>query len=203
MRTTKGKTDAPTMTTVNELKETRKEAKEIAKSVGFDHEGLYTGHTSKQKKLIAATAYILHGSATKAAKIAGVSKPTVLDWKNNSEWWPYLIAHLKEKHDEELEAKTGKVIDQALEAVQDRVVNGDVVMNYKTGEMEHKPISGKDMTIIFGTLYDKRQLMRNNPTSISDNKSEDQRLRELMQEFIKFSQARQIDGECRTIEAVG
>lgn len=183
-----------------DIKQTRKDARDISRSVSFDHEGLYTGHTSKQTKIKAAVSYLLCGSATKAAKAAGISKPTILDWKNNSEWWPYLLAHLKEKHDEDLEARTTQILTQALDQVEDRIVNGDTIMNYKTGEMEYKPISGKEMTIIFGTLYDKRQLMRREPTAISDNKSEDERLKHLMQEFIRFSKAKTIDGNYRPVE---
>lgn len=183
-----------------DIKETRKDARDIAKSVNFDHSGLYTGHTSKQTKIKAAVSYLLCGSATKAAKAAGVSKPTILDWKNNSEWWPYLLSHLKEKHDEDLEARTTNILTKALDEVEDRIEHGDQIMNYKTGEMEHKPISGKELTIIFGTLYDKRQLMRREPTQIADNTSEDQRLRHLAEEFIKFTQAKTIDAEYSRVE---
>lgn len=183
-----------------ETKDLKKDAKDLASSVHFDHSELYTGKVSKQRKISAAVAYVLSGTAAKAAEVANVSKPTILDWKNNSDWWPHLIAHIKEKHDEDIEARTTNILTKALDEVEDRIEHGDQIMNYKTGEMEYKPISGKDLTIIFGTLYDKRQLMRREPTAISDNTSEDQRLQHLMQEFIKFSEAKQIDGEYERVE---
>lgn len=187
--------------TDQETKDLKKDAKDLASSIHFDHEELYTGKVSKKRKIEAAVAYVLHGTATKAAQVANVSKPTILDWKNNSDWWPYLIAHIKEKHDEDIEARTTNILTKALDEVEDRIAHGDQIMNYKTGEMEYKPISGKDLTIIFGTLYDKRQLMRKEPTAISDNTSEDQRLRHLAEEFVKFTRAETIDGSYRRVDS--
>lgn len=186
---------------MTEETELKKDAQELAKSVHFDHSELYSGKCSKQKKIEAAVAYVFSGSANKAAQAIGVSKPTILAWKNKSDWWPYLIAHLKEQHDEDLEARTTNILTKALDSVEDRIANGDQIMNYKTGEMEYKPISGKDLTIIFGTLYDKRQLMRREPTAIADNTSEDQRLRQLAEEFAKFTQARTIDSTATEVKS--
>lgn len=182
-----------------EIREDRKTAKDIAKSVVFDHPAMHTGHATKAKKITAAVAYMLGNSARESAQIAGVSRGSINEWRNHTDWWPQLIDHLKRTHDADLEARTTAILDNALNKLEERIEKGDVSVS-RDGEVTEKPVSGRDMAIIFGTLYDKRQLMRSQPTSISETTSEAARLSRLADRFEALASQREpetIEGEYR------
>lgn len=181
------------------MKETRKAAKDIAKAVDTTSlPDLHTGHTPVEKKVQAAAAYLMEGgNTTRAAKIAGVHPNSVFNWKRES-WWHSLQARLKSEFAEDLRARLGQMAGKALDVVEDRLENGDRIMNYKTGEMETKPLPGKEAAWIFGVIHDKQRVMENLPISISENKSEDERLTYLMERFEEMSRERNakiIEGE--------
>lgn len=174
----------------------RKEAKDLAKSVYYDHPEMHTGHASKEQKVTAAVAYLMGHSFPTAARIAGVSKPTIYDWKYRSSWWNELLNHLKMHHDADMEARTSGIISKALEAVEDRIDNGDEVLT-KDGEVKRKAVGGRDMAIIVGTLYDKRQLMRNQPTNISASSTDQDRLERLKEQYEQLAEKKvnSLEGE--------
>lgn len=180
-----------------DLRTDRTDSRELAESVYYDHPDMHTGRTSKEQKVTAAVSYLLGNSCNDAAKIAGVSKATFFRWKHRSEWWPELLDHLKRHHDEDLEARTTGVINKALENLEDRIVHGDAVWDAKNDKMVRKPVGARDLAITLGTVYDKRQLMRSQPTSISDNASEASRLEKLKKQFADLAEKKvnAIDGE--------
>ncbi len=151
---------------------------------------LHTGHASMEQKLIAASSYLLEGgNAKKAAEIAGVHHNSVLDWKKQN-WWQDLLVYLKKEHAEDFKARLGTLVNKTLDAVEDRIQNGDMIMNYKTGEIEHKPIGGKDAATIFGILWDKQRVMENQPTNITESTSETERLEKLKGWFEELAEKR-------------
>ena len=67
---------------------------------------------------------------------------------------------------------------------QDRVENGDYRVA-KDGKLIRVPMGGKELVISGATVYDKRQLLRNQPTSISG--SDNKNIVALAKEFRKLS----------------
>lgn len=183
----------------SELKEKRELSKEIAKSVDTTNlaPDLHTGKASIESKIKAATAYILEGgNAKKAAKIANVHPNSLYAWKKE-QWWGELVQYLKEDFQEDFKHRLTHVAGKALDVVEDRLENGDRVMNYKTGEMVEKPVQAKDASIILGVLSDKARVMEGLPTSISGSSSESERLNKLLGYFEQFArkQEEKIVGE--------
>ena len=74
----------------------------------------------------------------------------------------------------------------SLDAMQDRLVNGDFVRDDKTGKIVRVPVKIRDANNAFNTMMDKRQLLRKQPTKITDNASVNQQLHLLANEFKKF-----------------
>lgn len=165
-------------------------SKSVARAVEFDHPDLHTGKTTREQKVTAAVAYLLGNSTNRSGKIAGVSKATIFDWKLRSRWWPELLAYLKRHHDEDLEARTSGILNRALDNVEDRLLNGDEVVDSKNDKVVRKKVGARDAAIVFGTLYDKRQLMRSQPTSISESISERERLEKLQRQFEELAETK-------------
>lgn len=133
-------------------------------------------------KLGAVQAYMVTGDVIKASKLSGVSHQTIYDWKNKSEWWPIVLSKLRKEKQDELDAKFTELIHKALDRVEDRIINGDEVIT-KDGDSRRKLMGGRDLTTSLAILYDKRALVRGDPTSMSGKVDITSQLDSLKQEF--------------------
>ena len=65
-----------------------------------------------------------------------------------------------------------------MNGLKDRLRNSDAHIG-KSGEIIRKPIGGRDIAVITGVLFDKRALLRHQPTSISGKVDTEKQLEEL------------------------
>ena len=96
-------------------------------------------------------------------------------------------------------SKLTQIVDKSLEVIQDRLINGDYILNKKTGEIHRRPASLRDASIVANTVVDKRQLLRGKPTSRTEKISVDARLLKLAEEFAKFAASRTIEGTSSSV----
>ena len=75
----------------------------------------------------------------------------------------------------ELDSKLSQIIDRALDEVADRLMNGDCKIGHE-GKLVRVPIPAKDAAIVAAVMFDKRQIIRNLPTSITHDPSHLQRV---------------------------
>lgn len=138
---------------------------------------------SDKKKREAVTTYLATGNQDLTCKLIGVPEPTFKCWRK-ADWWSDIVAEVRAMEAEQLSARMTNTIDSALEAVQDRLINGDYILDSKTGTVKRIPPKMKDTAQVLDKLIDKRQLMRKEPTKITDNiiKIEDQ-LKRLADQF--------------------
>ncbi len=120
-------------------------------------------YTDEQRIGVIADFMVL-GNIAKTAALHNMPEQTVRDW-TKSEWGVELIGEIRDQKDEELDAKLTKLIDAAYEQAQDRIENGDYRVT-KDGKLFRVPMGGYQLVISGSTIYDKRQLHRNQPTSI-------------------------------------
>ena len=151
-----------------------------------------------EEKFQAVMAYITTGNSKQAQKYCIVPANTIRYWKANASWWPEAVAYAKQQKQEELDAKLTKIIDLAVDQVEDRLINGDEVLT-KNG-IERKKMSGKDAATTGAILFDKRQLIRGDPTSRTEKVSVDESLAALKAGFERLSEEIQEKLDLRTIE---
>ena len=148
--------------------------------------------------------YFITGSMTKVAKSTGIPRRTLNDWKN-TDWWDEVVALVRHEKNQELDANLTKLIDSAFEQAQDRVENGDFRLT-KDNELIRVPMGGQALVTSGAIVYDKRQLHRNQPTSISsksDTLAQHTKLFEDIAAEVQAKQAKQansIPGECEEVE---
>ncbi len=126
---------------------------------------------TKEQKISAITTYVLTGSIEAAAKNAGVPRHNVSDWKCYSSWWPLEVAKVRIQEQDKLDAIMTGVIDNTMTQLNDRIEHGDWKKNTKTGELERIPLTAKDLSIVAGITFDKRQLIRGDATAITSRSS--------------------------------
>ena len=86
-----------------------------------------------------------------------------------------------------------------MDEIQDRLQNGEAILDRKTGEVKRKPVSMRDANIVANTMTDKRQLLRGKPTSRSEKLTVDDRLSKLAEEFKRFAAAKDVTEESKSI----
>lgn len=157
------------------------------------------GWYSDAKKMEVACTFAVSGNSARVAEITKVPEGTIRAWKQ-TEWWHEIMSRIHQEQNEELDAKLTKLVDKAVEHINDRLDNGDYIYNAKADKLIRKPVNVKDMAIVTAITLDKRQLLRGEPTSRVEKVSENEKLVRLAEEFKKFAAAKQIESTALTIE---
>lgn len=157
------------------------------------------GHYTEAEKMNAACVFAVSGNSRRVAEITRIPEATIRCWKNQ-EWWHEVQSAIVREQDEELDVKLTKLVDKAVDAVNERLDNGDYVYNAKADKLVRKPVGAKDLAIVTAITVDKRQLLRGQPTSRIEKVSTDERLLKLAKQFKEFTQAKEVIQEIEVIE---
>lgn len=111
-----------------------------------------------KKKLEVLTTFLATGNQTHTAAITGVPTETIRYWRR-SEWWAEQEKELKADNAVQLDNKLTKVMDKALDAVLDRIENGEYVFNQKTGKIQRVQAKLRDVQKVANDMIDKKQLL--------------------------------------------
>jgi hypothetical protein len=146
-----------------------------------------TGQWSQAKRIEAVTLYLTVGSLPEVSRIMGIPYKTLEQWKQ-SPWWEDLVKKIHLDEDQKMDLKTSKIVDKALDALLDRIENGEYIYDQKTGKIKQTPAKLADLTKAFNTVLDKRQLLRKQPTKIVEQTTTATQLQNLADQFAKFVQ---------------
>lgn len=139
--------------------------------------------------------YITTGNLRGSAIQTGVNHETAADWRRQ-QWFHDILALVKVEHQKKLEAKLTSLLEKSVKELEDRLTNGDV--DSKTGL--RRPIPGSQIASIISTLYDKRALIRGEPTSRVEKTSVEQRLNKLHQRFEQIGKQKPVLIEAERLE---
>ena len=146
------------------------------------------GWWDKKKQLEAVTTYLATGSIAETSRIINVPYRTVQSWKLESEWWPKVVEEIQSGENQKVDQKMSRIIDKTLEKLVERIEDGDYMYDQKTGRMVKVPLKARDLERITSGLFDKRQLIRKQPTNIkSDPSNQADRLLKLAEQFASFA----------------
>ena len=153
--------------------------------------GNNTKYTPEQR-IMAATYYAVTGSSLQASEKCGqtgthIPASTIRKWKNTTSWWKPVLHEVRKAKQEELDAKLTSIIMEGADKLEDRVRNGNIKLNPKTGELNRIPMtSGELAKDAVGIPYDKRALMRGDPTSRTEKGDPKAMLEDLAKQFKKI-----------------
>ena len=97
-----------------------------------------------------------------------------------------MVASIQADENTQLDAKLSKIVDKSLDVVMNRLEEGDFILDSKTGTIKRVPVKMRDAKSVMTDLFDKRQLLRKQPTKITEAQTVDKRLEMLAQRFEKF-----------------
>lgn len=147
-----------------------------------------------KKKIEVATAHSMGLTAPMIEAATGVPRQTIRHWRLE-DWFKDLISEIQREDDNNVDAKLTKIVSKSLDNVVDRLENGDYMYDPKQGKFIRKPMTGRDTARVADIMFDKRNLLRGKPTSISGKQEQiSDRLLKLAQEFERFTRAKTIEG---------
>lgn len=118
----------------------------------------------KEKKLQAVAQYLALGNMKLVEATTGVNYGLLRQWKLQP-WWSEFEKEIRNTENVQLDNKLTKIVDKSLEAVADRLENGEAVWDSKTGSIVRKPVNLRDSAKVATDLLTKRELLRGNATS--------------------------------------
>jgi len=114
-----------------------------------------------------ATSCLTDGNRARVCRRHGLPEATLKDWQEKDFWEP-LADEIRGLHRAELDAAFTGIVVGSLEAVRDRIESGDEVIA-KDGSKQRVKVRALDAMKINSIAFDKRQLLRRQPTQIRDN----------------------------------
>lgn len=145
------------------------------------------GNWTWDSKVAFVQRMLIHGNIRKASEELSIPINTINSWKT-SEWFPQLVSEVKLQQKLETSNKLNQVVERALDIVMDRMVNGDYVLNNKTGEVIRKPVQLRDASRVATDILGKKLVI--DKTQSDDNTQTDSvsdTLKKLASEFAKFN----------------
>ena len=144
------------------------------------------GHWKESKRIEAVTTYLALGNMAETSRVINVPLETLKDWKTQ-DWWKTYVEDIQSESNVATDKKISKIIDKALDLLIDRMDEGNYQYDQARGKLVKVPLNAQDLNKVTSSLFDKRQLIRKQPTSIKTNpENTEARLLKLAQEFAKF-----------------
>ena len=140
-----------------------------------------TKRYTEEQKRAAIAAFVVCGTLEGASRATKIPRQTIQTWKKkNSTWWDRIEADVWDQEEDSLRAGIHAIVVEGLQQGLDRLKNGDERVTSK-GERIRVKMSGKDINILTGTMYDKLCISLGKPISIlrSENTSAKDKLAEL------------------------
>ena len=160
---------------------------------------------TQNQKLEAVSTYLMLGSMPQTAIVTGIPLPTLKSWKC-MDWFKEFALQLKTEDIQQLDSNLQRIVNKALKATEDRIDHGDAQYDQKTGEIVRVPIKAHVALKISTELLTKQQKLTENPIKEEVEKTIDDRLLKLSEEFAKFAGKKMeaavaIDVEAKVVQA--
>jgi hypothetical protein len=113
----------------------------VNKAITYIHKTGYKYPVEKRIELISR--WLALGNMRQAAAMCNIDYELCKKWKREP-WFGDMVAEIQAARKLKVDNKLNKIIDKALDLIEDRLDNGDFVHNQKTGEVYRKQVSLKE-----------------------------------------------------------
>ena len=98
---------------------------------------------SQEARIAAVSQYLVLGNMALVSSTTGIPHQLLRAWKQQP-WWADTEAQIRSTENLQIDSKLTKIVDKSLDAVMDRLENGEFVYNQKTGQVIRKQVNMKD-----------------------------------------------------------
>ena len=138
---------------------------------------------AREDRYKAAAALVATGNSKAASRESHIPASTIRHWSQHNEDFQLMCQEIKTEYGEKIKYKYAEIINESADQTLDRLRNGDVVRDTKTGDLVRVPIKGKDAAIIGAVAFDKLRLAESQPTTIVQLESRDEHLQGMADKF--------------------
>ena len=110
-----------------------------------------------EQRLEVVSIFALTGSLIRASQQTGIPQSTLYSWRQQS-WFAEYVGTVRKEKEMELDGAFSRIISKALDAVEDRLDNGDPIV--VEGQVQRVPVKARDAALIAAIAFDKRKLLR-------------------------------------------
>ena len=122
-----------------------------------------------QQRIQAATVWTVTGNCAEVERQTGIPYHTVWFWKTKSIWWKELVRQVRKAKQEELDGMLTGIIISGAEQLKERIEHGNhrVHIGDEGQRTDYRvPLSSSELAKdALGIPFDKRALLRGDPTS--------------------------------------
>lgn len=144
---------------------------------------------SDEERRQAVIQYAIHGSCSKVAELTEIPESTLGNWKDQP-WFQSMLGDLRARTSDRFHARAEALIEEHFDQLEDRLKNGDTVLT-KQGTTTI-PVRARDLVFSFAVLFDKRQILMRQPTSIT-GRARGEEVAEELTAWLRSQKARVID----------
>jgi hypothetical protein len=153
---------------------------------------------SQNQKLQAVSTYLMLGNMAETAVVTGIPLQTLKIWKIQ-DWFKEYALQLQSEDIQKMDGNLKRIVDKALKAVEDRLDLGDAQFDQKTGKITRVPVKAHVALKITSELMTKQEKLHSNPVKEEVERTIDDRLAKLSEEFARFASMKTIDVEGRIV----
>jgi hypothetical protein len=139
------------------------------------------------------------GNMAETAVVTGIPLPTLKTWKT-TDWFKEYCLQLQSEDVQQMDSNLKRVISKALKATEERLDIGDAQFDQKTGDIVRVPVKAHVALKITTDLIARQQKLLENPIKEEVEKTIDDRLLKLSEEFARFANAKRNTIEAEIIE---
>ena len=144
-------------------------------------------HWSPEQKEEAVAKWMLLGNLREVQRQTQIPEVTLRKWKSQ-DWWHEKCMEFRKQANLELEGKLGRVLEKSLNGTLDRLENGELHYNPKTGKMIRHPVKAVVLNQINKTMLDKKFMLdRINRQQDTGQEQVADRLEALKKSFLDFA----------------
>jgi len=157
---------------------------------------------AREDRYRAAAALVATGNSKSASRESHIPASTIRHWSQFDDDFQMMCQEIKTEFGEKIKFKFAEIINESADQVLDRLRNGDVIRDTKTGDLVRVPIKGKDSAIIGAVAFDKLRLAENQATTIVQHEESKEHLERLAKNFKAISAADDAESD-RLIRKMG
>lgn len=133
-----------------------------------------------------AEAYFHTGDWKAVAMMTGHTAEFLLTFRQHLKFHE-MLAEVRAEYDKKEEVAETHIIENALGQLNDRIKNGDEILDSKTGTVVKMKMKGKELASVVKAVHNMRQVTRKEPTNFKTNESQADRLARLAETFQRFA----------------
>lgn len=130
------------------------------------HTSEHTYSDTERRQAVAH--WLVLGNMAEVSRQLNIPRTTLMQWREQ-DWWNDYYVSLRQDKNLDVDCMMTAAVHKALNVVLDRLEHGNLM--YIDGQHVRVGVHGRDAAVIAGILFDKRQLLRSLPTSISERSS--------------------------------